>query len=143
MSGWGERLGERPRGDLVRWVPNVAPACELGVLALLGAGKGPVCVGVMARVDAAMGWRALYRSVGRDALCWSLCTLRAMQEDYYGQCQSAITGAFTGNGNSREVQHSGEQLLRYVQAWCRGSSACGCRTFAAKTSYLLVPQSIS
>lgn len=56
MSGCGERLGERPRGDFVRWVPKVAPACELGVADLFGTGKGPVWVGVMARVDAAMGY---------------------------------------------------------------------------------------
>jgi hypothetical protein len=67
VSGWGESLGERPRGDLVRWLPKVAPAWELGVVALLGAGNGPVCVGVIARADAAMGWRATSRSVGSDA----------------------------------------------------------------------------
>jgi hypothetical protein len=54
VSGWGERLGERPRGDFVRWVPKLAAACVLGVTDLFGTGKGPVWVGVMARVDAAM-----------------------------------------------------------------------------------------
>lgn len=54
-SGCGDCLGERPRGDLVRWVPKVAPECELGVDVLFGTEKGPVGVGVMARADAAMG----------------------------------------------------------------------------------------
>jgi hypothetical protein len=40
----------------VRWLPKVAPVWEFGVLALLGAGKGPEWVGVMARADAAMSW---------------------------------------------------------------------------------------
>lgn len=59
MSGAGESRGERPRGDLVRWVPKVAPpwafrAVEPGVVGRFGGAKGPVWVGVIARVDAAM-----------------------------------------------------------------------------------------
>lgn len=66
VSGCGECLGDRPRGDFVRCAPKVAPefefrectlvfaAKEPGVLGLFGAVKGPVWVGVMARVEAAM-----------------------------------------------------------------------------------------
>lgn len=63
VSGWGECRGESPRGDLVRWEPKVALVCEFceGVFARLGAGKGPECVGVMARVEAAMRWSAYFR----------------------------------------------------------------------------------
>lgn len=73
VSGAGESRGERPRGDLVRWVPKVAPpwalrAVEPGVVGLFGGAKGPVCVGVMARVDAAM-----VRAVARQALAVSIC----------------------------------------------------------------------
>lgn len=59
---WGESWGDRPRGDFVRWVPKVAPPCELraaepGVLGPLTALNGFVGVGVSARVEAAMvGW---------------------------------------------------------------------------------------
>lgn len=58
----GESWGDRPRGDFVRWVPKVAPPCELraaepGVLGPLTALNGFVGVGVSARVEAAMvGW---------------------------------------------------------------------------------------
>ena len=43
----------------MRWVPKVAPPCVLravdaGVLGPFGAENGPVCVGVIARVEAAM-----------------------------------------------------------------------------------------
>ena len=59
MRGWGDSWGDRPRGDFVRCVPNVAPLCELraaepGVLGPAGALKGLVGVGVSARVVAAM-----------------------------------------------------------------------------------------
>lgn len=58
-TGWGECRGERPRGELVKWVPNVGAPCELrpalpGVVGPFGAAKGPVWVGVMALVVAAM-----------------------------------------------------------------------------------------
>lgn len=56
MSGWGDGRGERPRGDFVRWVPKVAPPLELraGVVGPFGAANGPVGVGVIARVEAAI-----------------------------------------------------------------------------------------
>jgi hypothetical protein len=59
VSAWGESWGDRPRGDFVRWVPKVAPPCELraaepGVLGPFGALNGFVGVGVSARVEAAM-----------------------------------------------------------------------------------------
>jgi hypothetical protein len=59
-AGWGECRGESPRGELVRCVPKVAPPCELrafepGVVGPLGAANGPVRVGVIALVVAAMG----------------------------------------------------------------------------------------
>jgi len=43
-TGCGEWRGDRPRGELVRWVPNVAPfrAVDPGVVGRLGAVKGPV-----------------------------------------------------------------------------------------------------
>jgi hypothetical protein len=58
-TGWGECRGERPRGELVRCVPNVAPPCELrafepGVVGPFGVAKGPVWVGVIALVVAAI-----------------------------------------------------------------------------------------
>jgi hypothetical protein len=58
-AGCGECRGDSPRGELVRCVPKVAPPCALravepGVVGPLGAAKGPVCVGVMALVVAAM-----------------------------------------------------------------------------------------
>ena len=61
VGGCGECLGERPCGDFVRWVPKLAALCEgrvvePGVLGPFGAENGPVWVGVMARVEAAMRW---------------------------------------------------------------------------------------
>lgn len=58
VNGWGDSLGDSPRGDFVRCVPNVAPpelrAVGPGVDGALGALKGPLCVGVIARVVADM-----------------------------------------------------------------------------------------
>ena len=58
VRGAGDSLGDRPRGDFTRWVPNVAPPllreAEPGVLGLLGAPYGPFSVGVIARLVAAM-----------------------------------------------------------------------------------------
>lgn len=59
VSGCGESRGDSPRGDLVRCVPKVAllwglRAAEPGVVGPVGAVNGPVCVGVSARVEAAM-----------------------------------------------------------------------------------------
>lgn len=58
-TGWGESRGESPRGELVKCVPKVAPPCEFravapGVVGPFGAAKGPVWVGVMALVVAAI-----------------------------------------------------------------------------------------
>ena len=59
VTGWGECRGESPRGELVRCIPKVAPPCELravdpGVVGPFGAAKGPVWVGVIALVVAAI-----------------------------------------------------------------------------------------
>jgi hypothetical protein len=59
LTGCGEWRGERPRGELVRCVPKVGALCELraaapGVVGPFGAANGPECVGVIARVVAAM-----------------------------------------------------------------------------------------
>ena len=66
LKGCGECLGDRPRGDLVRWVPKVAPLLwfselwpiEAGESGLFGALNGPEWVGVMALVEAAMRGRS-------------------------------------------------------------------------------------
>jgi hypothetical protein len=58
-TGCGERRGESPPGELVRCVPKDGAPCETrafapGVVGPFGAAKGPVCVGVIALVVAAM-----------------------------------------------------------------------------------------
>jgi hypothetical protein len=59
LTGCGEWRGESPRGEFVRCVPKVGALCELraeapGVVGPFGAVNGPVCVGVIALVVAAM-----------------------------------------------------------------------------------------
>ena len=73
MSGAGDSLGESPRGDLTRCVPNVAPPlvlreAEPGVLGLFGVENGPATVGVIARVVAAMSCEYLVGRLCEDDL---------------------------------------------------------------------------
>ena len=68
MRGAGDNLGDNPRGDLTRCVPNVAPLlllreAEPGVLGLFGAENGPFSVGVIARVVAAMVYECLVKAI--------------------------------------------------------------------------------
>jgi hypothetical protein len=69
VRGAGDSLGDSPRGDLTRCVPNVAPLllllreAEPGVLGLFGAENGPLSVGVIARVVAAMVYEYLVKAI--------------------------------------------------------------------------------
>lgn len=87
-TGWGECLGESPRGELVKWVPNVGAPWELraalpGVVGPFGAAKGPVWVGVIALVVAAM---AMDAGCCASDLGWvSICGLGLRVKDGTGR----------------------------------------------------------
>jgi hypothetical protein len=102
-TGCGEFRGESPRGELVRCVPKDGAPCEVrafapGVVGPFGAAKGPVCVGVIALVVAAMAasFVALWRVTSAQ--------LAHVQIRHYQAAAQRNTGMFAPMYEDRGVR---------------------------------------
>jgi hypothetical protein len=119
VSSCGDIRGESPWGDFVRCVPNVAPPWELraGVVGPFGAVKGPVGVGVIARVEAAM----VCRVATRYMYLWSrVSMLSRLMSEICVICVATLLYLLTAFGVASVFRGSGSQpVLLRTDLLCR------------------------